>query len=535
MPWAAFLLLALGFLGLLNAAVRKKGRKTNQNLPPGPPGLPVLGNLLMLGDLPHHDLHKLAGEHGPIMYLRLGFVPTIVVSSPEAAQEFLRTHDLNFASRPVTEVAKYMGYHGKSMAFGEYGPYWRHLRKWCTLELLSSLKIGHFKPMRRQELALLLHSINDSAKAQVPVNLSTKLSSLTANITCLMVFGRKYMDEDLDERGFHGVIGEGMKLAATFNVADYIPFVGVLDLQGLTRRMKAFAKVFDAFLENVIDEHERSRDKAQERRDFVDVMLSFMETNDGELQIDRSGIKAIVLVSTPNRSAHICSTTTATYQLLLFLFNVVLLWKQDMLVAGMDTSATAIEWALSDLFKHPPVMKKLKEEVERVVGVDRVVEESDLPSLEYLDMVIKESMRLHPVAPLLIPHAAVEDCAINGYHIPKKSRVIVNAWAIGRDPEAWPNPGKFLPERFQGSSVDARGRDFQMIPFGSGRRGCPGLQLGLTVVRLVLAQLVHCFDWELPNGMLPEELDMSETFSLVVPRAQHLLAVPRFRLRNEIS
>lgn len=169
------------------------------------------------------------------------------------------------------------------------------------------------------------------------------------------------------------------------------------------------------------------------------------------------------------------------------------------------------------------------------MGLDRMVEESDLERLEYLDMVVKETLSLHPVAPLLVPYAAMEDCTVDGFHIPNKSRIIVNAWAIGRDPNFWTDPEKFYPERFVGSSIDLRGRDFQLITFGSGRRGCPGLQLGLTVVRLLVAQLVHCFDWELPNGMLHTELDMEEEFGLTTPRANHLQAIPTCRLQNYFS
>ncbi|KDO35964.1 hypothetical protein CISIN_1g036473mg, partial [Citrus sinensis] len=202
----------------------------------------------------------------------------------------------------------------------------------------------------------------------------------------------------------------------------------------------------------------------------------------------------------------------------------------DMLAGAMDTSPTVVEWALSELIKHPAVMKKLQRELENIVGLKRMVEESDLENLEYLDMVVKETLRLHPVAPLMAPHESMEDCTVNGFHIPKKSRVIVNAWAIGRDPKAWNDPEKFFPERFVGSSVDVRGRDFQLLPFGSGRRACPGMQLALTVVKQVTAQLVHCFDWELPEGMLPTELDMTEEFGLVTYRAKHLLAVPSYRL-----
>jgi len=203
-----------------------------------------------------------------------------------------------------------------------------------------------------------------------------------------------------------------------------------------------------------------------------------------------------------------------------------------MLAGSMDTSATAIEWTLSELLRNPRVMKKLQMELESVVGMERKVEESDLEKLEYLDMVIKESMRVHPVAPLLIPHQSTEDCMVGEFLIPKKSRVIVNAWAIMRDPSAWKEAEKFWPERFEGSNVDVRGREFQLIPFGSGRRGCPGIQLGLTVVRLTVAQLVHCFDWELPNHMLPADLDMADEFGLTMPRANPLHAIPTYRLSN---
>ena len=202
-----------------------------------------------------------------------------------------------------------------------------------------------------------------------------------------------------------------------------------------------------------------------------------------------------------------------------------------MLLGSIDTSATTIEWTMSELIKHPTIMKKLQEELKTMVGMERMVEESDLEKLPYLEMVIKESMRLHPVAPLLVPRVAMEDCMVNGFHISKNSRVIINTWTIGRDPTCWNEPEKFFPERFEGSDIDLKGRDFELIPFGSGRRGCPGMQLGMTVVKLMVAQLVHCFDWELPAGMVASELDMSEEFGLTMPRAKHLMAIPTYRLK----
>ncbi|KAG2716522.1 hypothetical protein I3760_03G130800 [Carya illinoinensis] len=475
-----------------------KSRNKNRKLPPGPRGFPIFGNLHMLGEFPHQDLHRLAKKHGPIMYLQLGFVPVIVVSSPEAAELFLKTHDLVFASRPPHEAAKLISYEQKNLSFSPYGSYWRNVRKMCTLELLSKLKINSFKSMRKQELGSLVKFLQEAAANCAVVDLSAKVSSFSSDMSCRMVLGKKYMDNDFDERGFRALIQEGMELLAVPNLGDYIPFIAPVDLQGLKRRMKAISKIYDDFLEKIIDEHVQSKDE-NKTKDFVDVMLSFMGSEESEYLIERPNIKAIIL---------------------------------DLLAASMDTSATAIDWALSELMKHPRIMKKLQKELENVVGLKRMVEEADLDRLDYLSMVVKETFRLHPVVPLLLPHEAREDCTVNGFHIPRKSRIIINVWAIGRDPRVWSDAEKFFPERFLGRNIDLRGHDFQLIPFGSGRRGCPGMQLGLTVVRLVIAQLMHCFDWVLPNNILPTELDMTEEFGLTVPRAKHLLAIPTYRLQD---
>ncbi|RWR83938.1 cytochrome P450 CYP736A12-like protein [Cinnamomum micranthum f. kanehirae] len=203
-----------------------------------------------------------------------------------------------------------------------------------------------------------------------------------------------------------------------------------------------------------------------------------------------------------------------------------------MLTGSMDTSSAIIEWHSQSFSDTPRVLRKLQQGFMRVVGGDRMVEESDLRNVGCLDIVIKETLRLHPVAPLLGPHEATEDCTIEDFDVPKGCGIIINAWAIGRDPTVWNNAEEFYPERFAGSNVDVKGLHFQLIPFGSGSRSCPWMHLGLMVFRLVLAQLVHCFDWELPNGMSPSDLVMSEKFSIVVPRAHHLLALPSYRLHH---
>ncbi|KAI3858618.1 hypothetical protein MKX03_029567, partial [Papaver bracteatum] len=261
---------------------KSKSKQKLNPLPPGPKGLPVLGNLLMIGKSPHRDLHCLSIQYGPIFYMRLGFVPTIVVSTPQTAELFLKTHDLNFAGRPFSSAAKSISYDQKGLAFATYGPYWRNIRKLCTLKLLSSKKVESFRSMRSTELGLLVTSLKHEA------------TSREIYMSCLMVFGNKSIKSNDDHKGFQDVVYEGLKLGALFNIADYIPYIGWLDVQGLEKRMKAVSKVFDEMLEKIIDEHIKIFDK-DNQKDFVDVMLAFMEDKEADFSVDRSSIKAILL------------------------------------------------------------------------------------------------------------------------------------------------------------------------------------------------------------------------------------------------
>ncbi|KAL4644175.1 hypothetical protein ACB092_02G145300 [Castanea dentata] len=397
----------------------------------------------MLGEFPHKDLHQLAQKHGPIMHLRLGMVPTIVVSSPEAAKLCLKTHDLVFAGRPrsttTNEASKHISYEQRSLAFSQYGSYWRNLRKMCTLELLSSLKINSFKTMRKEELDLLIKFIQEAAHDHVAVDLSAKVSSLCADMSCCL--------DSSNPRGYAAI--DPKRIAAVKNAA-------------------IVSKIFDVFLEKTSDEHLQSKDE-NKTKNFVDVMLGFMGSEESEYRIEWPNTKTIILG---------------------------IIHRTYMILGGRY--ACSLNGHFSNI---------------NVVGLERMVDESDLDSLEYLDMIVKETMRLHPVAPLLVPHESLEDCTINGYHVPRKSRLIINVLAIGRDPSVWTEPEKFNPERFVGTT-DLKGHDFELIPFG-------------------VSQLVHCFGWELPNDhMLPTALDMTEEFGLATPRAKHLLAIPTYFIND---
>lgn len=207
---------------------------------------------------------------------------------------------------------------------------------------------------------------------------------------------------------------------------------------------------------------------------------------------------------------------------------------QEMFFAGSETTSTTMEWAMAELLRSPDKMKKLKEELDEVVGENNKVEESDIDKLPYLQAVVKETLRLHPAIPLLLPRNAMQDTNFMGYHIPKNTQVFVNAWAIGRDPDSWKDPLTFKPERFLGSNIDYKGQDFQLIPFGSGRRICVGMLLGQRVIHLGLASLIHYFDWEMGSNSNSETIDMNERTGITVRKLDPLKLVPkkRTKLRN---
>jgi len=290
--WATFILaliLLFIFYELLNIKNKKK-------LPPGPKGIPILGHLHLLGENLTHDLHKFSLKYGPIIYMKFGLVPTYVISSPQSAEKILKTYDHIFASRPHSETSQYISYGQRNLIFSKYGAYWRNMRKLCTVHLLSNMKINSFQSTRSEEIAIMIKSIKEIAQGRrVDVDLSAQVSKLSANLSCLMVFGKKFTDDDLDKRGFKYLVQEVTTLAATPNLGDFFPFLGVIDLQGLTRRMKDTSKVLDPFVEKIIDEHVNAKDH-KKNKDFVDTMMEIMQSGEAEFQFDRRHVKAVMLV-----------------------------------------------------------------------------------------------------------------------------------------------------------------------------------------------------------------------------------------------
>src|ERR1044072_1172341 len=194
---------------------------------------------------------------------------------------------------------------------------------------------------------------------------------------------------------------------------------------------------------------------------------------------------------------------------------MIMWFIQDLLVAGTDTTAYGLERAMAEVIHNPNVMAKAKKELEEVIGKGKAVEESDIGRLPYLQAVIKESLRKHPPAPVLLPRRAKQDVEIGGYTIPKGAQILINEWSIGRNPRVWDNPNSFLPERFEGSELDVKGRHFQLTPFGSGRRICPGSPLAVRMLHLMLGSLINSFDWKLENNMEPKDMNLDQSLRAI--------------------
>ncbi|XP_050233627.1 premnaspirodiene oxygenase-like [Mercurialis annua] len=471
-------------------------KSSTPNLPPGPWKLPIIGSMHHLaGSLPHRRLRDLARKYGPLMHLQLGEVSTIVVSSPEIAKEVMKTHDLIFAYRPCSVTGSVISYNNKDIIFAPYGEYWRQMRKICTMELLSAKRVQSFRSIRKEEVSKLLRFLRSYA-AGSPINFSKMFNALTYSIISRATVGKICKGEEI----FIPISKKVADAAGGFTLADLYPSIRLLHwLSRTVPRLKKLHQMADKIYQSIIDDHRSKRAEAKssayDEEDFVDVLLNCQEQGNLDIPITDDNIKAILM---------------------------------DIFNAGTDTSSTVVEWTMSELLKNPRVMNKAQEEVRRVFATEGNIHEDRLDELNYLKLVVKESLRLHSPAPLLVPRECIESCMISGYDIPATTRVMVNVWAFGRDPNYWLEPENFYPERFQDCSVDYKGNDFEFLPFGAGRRICLGLLLGISNVEFPLAQLLYHFDWKLPNGMEPETLDMDEVFGSVVRRKNNLrvLATP---------
>ncbi|XP_022997809.1 cytochrome P450 71B26-like [Cucurbita maxima] len=487
--WVPLLFLCSSLL--LLKSIRKEAKPNNKLLPPSPPKLPLLGHLHLLGSLPHRSLSQLSKKYGPVMLLQLGSVPTIVISSAAAAKELFKFHDLASCSRPRLTGSGRLSYNFLDLNLSPYGERWRELRKICTLQLFTARRVQSFWEIREEEVGRLVNSIAQSSSSSSPIDLSDKLYSLTANITTRVAFGSIFSGGKLDDEYFQHVIRRAVAAIGSFSMTDFIPTFGwIIDrLNGVHGRLeKSFAEM-DAFFQHIVDDRRNFKKTSKNEENIVDVLLR-MERESSEVTQDC--IKALIM---------------------------------DIFLAGVETGATTIVWTMTELVRNPRVMKKLQDEIRSCIKED-LVKEIDLEKLEYLKMVVKETFRLHPPIPLLLPRETISPLKLNGYDVDSKVHLHINVWAIGRDPQSWTDPEEFFPERFIGSNIDYKGQNFELIPFGSGRRICLGMNMATLTVELALANLLLSFDWKLPNGMKEEDVDMEEVDGLSAAKKSPLRLIP---------
>ncbi|WVZ94907.1 hypothetical protein U9M48_040736 [Paspalum notatum var. saurae] len=526
--FTVLLLLALALLSWIKAGCNKKqlqGEPIHRHrrlLPPGPAGLPVIGSI-------HHMfwkrpvfrwIHRLLEEMNTnILCLRFGAVHVIVVDSPEIAREVLKKNDAVFASRPFTFASGSFSFGYKGSILSPYGEQWKKMRRVLTREILSTSMERLLQRRREEEadyLVRFVYSLQQQAGGLV--NVRHVAQHFCGNMIRTLVFGKRHFFAPSPAGG--AAAGPGpeeekhvtalftlLNYVYSFSVSDYmIPaWIVGLDLDGHEKVAKGVMNTLNRLHDPIIEEriHEwsslRRSGGKRETRDFLDVLVSLLDS-EGQPFLSLDEIRA----------------QTA-----------------EMMFAIVDNPSNAVEWALAEMMNKPEVMQRAIAEVDTVAGKERLVQESDIPRLNYLKACIREAFRLHPYHAFNPPHVAMEDTIVSGYLIPKGSHVLVSRLGLGRNSDTWDAPLEFRPERhmtMNGDKSDAvllTEPDLRFISFSTGRRGCPGVSLGSSVTMMLFARLVHEFTWSRPPGVLHTTLLKESTTNLALAEPLFLQAQPR--------
>ncbi|KAG2263352.1 hypothetical protein Bca52824_070431 [Brassica carinata] len=475
--------------------ILKRTTNTNLNLPPSPMRLPVIGNLHQFSHHPHRSLHSLSLRYGPLMLLHFGRVPILVISSADVAHDVMKTHDLKFANRPKSKAVDIIMNGGRDVAFSSYGEYWRQMKSLCSIHLLSKKIVRSFENVREEEIVTMMERLEKASSSSSPVNLSEFLLNMSNNVICRIAMGKIYSHEE-NSRDFETKLRTIMELLGAFPVGDYIPCLAWIDkIRGLDGKMEEVSKTFVEFLERVVQEHV-DEGETRETFDFVDMLLQIQREKPDGFELDRSDIRLIIL---------------------------------DIFLGGTTTTFTVVDWAMMLLIKHPESMKKIQDEIRTYSRHKLYVAEEEVENMKYLKAVVKEVLRLHPPGPLLIPRQLSENVKLKGYDIASGTQVIINAWAIHQDTATWgPDAEEFKPERHLDLPLDFTGQDFKFIPFGSGRRLCPGIGFATALIEVTLANLVNRFNWRVESRPLgdDDQYYLAETTGIEVCRKFPLIAFP---------
>ncbi|KAL5537796.1 hypothetical protein UlMin_043104 [Ulmus minor] len=492
------LLASLTFLWLRRTA------KNSKELPPGPRGLPLVGYLPFLGTDLHKELTKLATIYGPIYKFWLANKLCIVINSPSLVKEVVRDHDTIFSNREPTVAAMVASFGAEDIAFRAYSPEWNKLRKIFVREMLSKSMLDNLYPLRKEQVKKSIRHVYENIGKPVDVGNLAFLTAIKSivSMTCGASFEEGKMS--IDEGEIKKTAGELMVLLGKPNVSDIFPALAWFDLQGVEKDAKRVTRVFEGLLKSAIQQRESEMVAGENggriRKDFMQFLLELHQNQDGESSLTKTQLKGLLM---------------------------------DIVVGGTDTTATTVEWAMAELLNKPETLNKVQQELTKVVGSNKQVEESHLSQLTYLEAVIKETFRLHPALPLLVPRRPIQSTTVGGYKVPEGSRIFLNIGAIQRDPSVWENPLEFRPERFLESGnvgkFDLAGNNFGFLPFGSGRRGCPGISLADRMLKYMMASFLHLFEWKLEDSA---DLELLDRFGIVVKTKEPVVAIPTPRFSN---
>nr|XP_043634976.1 parthenolide synthase-like [Erigeron canadensis] len=452
-------------------------------LPPSPPQLPIIGNLHhILGKFRHVALWELSKKYGPIMQFHIGSKPYLVISSLAMAKQILKTHDHIFCSRPLSRATKLLTYNYLDVAFSPHDNHWREMRKIFVSELLGPKRAKLFKHVLVSETKSMVRSISLYSSTDV-INLNKLLLATVKGVVCKLAFGENYRQQPISGPSWEEMVDE-TQIMLGGSIGDSFPWLGrsIDQLSGWNGKLEKCFSSIDAYIESIIDDHQKQTigELSDDNKDFVHTLIELCSSqNSSGYQLTKNDMKALIM---------------------------------NVISGGIDTPVVTLVWAMSEIIRNTRVMQKLQSEIRDQMKGRHKVEELDTTKMTYLCMVVKEALRMHPAVPLLIPHESISHCQIGGYDVFPGTSALINAWGIARDPSVWgENATEFYPERFENYEGD-----FEMVPFGGGRRTCPAINTAPVIMEFLIANLVCWFDWGVPNGDNNEDLNMEEEGTLVV-------------------
>ncbi|EOA38964.1 hypothetical protein CARUB_v10011383mg [Capsella rubella] len=444
------------------------------DMPPSAPSLPIIGHLhLLLLDSIHKCFQKISSKYGPILHLHIFHVPIVLVSSASAAYEIFKSHDTNVSYRGDIAIDECIVFGSSGYFRAPCGDYWKFMRKLIMARALGPQALDRSRGVRAFELERFHKNLLDKAMKKETVKIGEEARILVNNTLGKMSLGSSFSVENNDGKKVSEFSIQLADLSHMFCVAQiFHKPLEKLGISLLKTQIMEVSNRFEELLEKILVNYENNVDKHQ-GTEFMDALLAAYQDENTEYKITRNHIKALLA---------------------------------ELFFGAGESSSSTTRWAMAEILSNPQILERLREEIDSIVGKTRLIQESDLPKLPYLQAVVKESLRLHPVGAVL-PREFTQDCTIGGFYIHEGTSLVINAYAVMRDPNIWEDPNEFKPERFLNSSIlgkeeERKEQALKFLPFGGGRRGCPGLHLGYTLVETTIGVMVQCFDWEIKGDKI---------------------------------